>query len=57
MDKLVKAISDEYTDIIIQNYGIDKPADIKEIKELYSRLFSFEMKETYKLFLKDRMKV
>lgn len=57
MDKLVKAISDEYTDIIIQNYGINSIADIKEIKELYSRLFSFEMKETYKLFLKDRMKV
>ena len=57
MDKLVKAISDEYTDIIIQNYGINSIADIKEIKELYSRLFSFEMKKTYKLFLKDRMKV
>jgi len=57
MDKLVKAISDEYTDIIIQNYGINNIADIKEIKELYSRLFSFEMKKTYKLFLKDRMKV
>jgi len=57
MDKLVKAISDEYTDIIIQNYGINSIADIKEIKELYSRLFSFEMKKTYKFFLKDRMKI
>ena len=57
MNKLIQAIASEYADVIIKNYCIDKPADIKEIKELYSRLFSFEMKKTYKLFLKDRMKV
>ena len=56
MNKLIKAIADEYTDVIIQKYDI-KPADIKEIKELYSRLFSFEMKKAYKFFLKDRMKI
>lgn len=57
MNKLIKAIADEYADVVIKNYCIDKPADIKEIKELYSRLFSFEMKKTYKFFLKDRMKI
>ena len=53
MNELVKAIADEYTNAIAMKYQISKPADIEELRDLYGRLFKFEMKKTYREFIKD----